>query len=100
LGDPHWSELKRRRMNTIDGITVIGLIAAVLTTISFLPQAIKTIKSRQTKDLSLFMYSILTTGVFLWFVYGILLMNAPLMLANGITLLFTTTILVMKIKYK
>jgi len=87
-------------MNIIDGITVIGLIAAVLTTISFLPQAIKTIKSRHTKDLSLFMYTILTTGVFLWFVYGILLMNAPLMLANGITLLFTATILVMKIKYK
>jgi len=75
-------------------------MAAVLTTISFVPQAIKTIKSRHTKDLSLFMYAILTTGVFLWFVYGILLMNAPLMLANGITLLFTATILVMKIKYK
>ena len=87
-------------MNIIDGITVIGLIAAVLTTISFVPQAIKTIKSRHTKDLSLFMYAILTTGIFLWFVYGILLMNAPLMLANGITLLFTATILVMKIKYK
>lgn len=75
-------------------------MAAVLTTVSYLPQAIKTIKSRQTKDLSLFMYAILTTGIFLWFVYGILLMNVPLMLANGITLLFTTTILVMIIKYK
>ena len=87
-------------MNSIDGITVIGLIAAVLTTISYMPQAIKTIKSRRTKDLSLSMYAILTTGIFLWFVYGILLMNVPLILANGITLLFTATILVMKIKYK
>jgi len=87
-------------MNTIDGITTIGLIAAVLTTLSFLPQAIKTIKSRHTKDLSLLMYAILTTGVFLWFVYGILLGNVPLMLANGITLFFTATILVMKIKHK
>ena len=87
-------------MKIIDGITAIGLMAAVLTTTSYLPQAIKTIKSRHTKDLSLLMYAILTTGVFLWFVYGILLVNVPLMLANGITLLFTATILVMKIKYK
>ena len=84
----------------MDGITVVGLTAAVLTTISFLPQAIKTIKSRHTRDLSLFMYFMLTTGVFLWFVYGILILNVPLMLANGITLLFTATILIMKIKYK
>ena len=84
----------------IDGITAIGLMAAVLTTTSYLPQAIKTIKSRHTKDLSLLMYAILTTGIFLWFVYGILLVNVPLMLANGITLLLTATILVMKIKYK
>lgn len=90
----------RRRMKIIDGITAIGLIAAVLTTTSYLPQALKTIKSRKTKDLSLLMYAILTTGVFLWFVYGILLVNWPLMLANGITLLFTATILLMKIKYK
>lgn len=87
-------------MNTIDGITAIGLIAAVLTTISFLPQAIKTIKSRHTKDLSLFMYALLTTGVFLWFVYGVFLLNVPLILANGITFLFTATILVMKMKFK
>jgi len=87
-------------MKIIDGITAIGLMAAILTTTSYLPQAIKTIKSRQTKDLSLLMYAILTTGIFLWFVYGILLVNVPLMLANGITLLFTATILVMKIKYK
>lgn len=75
-------------------------MAAVLTTVSYLPQAIKTIKSRQTKDLSLFMYALLTMGVFLWFVYGILLVNIPLILANGVTLLFTLTILAMKIKYK
>lgn len=81
-------------------ITILGLIAAACTTVSFLPQAIKTIKTKHTKDLSLRMYLILTIGTFLWFVYGILTKNLPVILANGITLIFTTTILFVIIKYK
>lgn len=81
-------------------ITILGLVAATLTTISFLPQAIKTIKTKQTKDLSLGMYSVLTTGVFLWFLYGILIRDLPIILANGITLIFTAAILFLIIKYK
>ncbi|CAD7766837.1 MAG: PQ loop repeat protein [Candidatus Argoarchaeum ethanivorans] len=81
-------------------ITVLGLIAATCTTISFLPQAIKTIRSKHTKDLSLGMYAVLTTGVFLWFVYGIFIKDIPVILANGITLVFTATILYLIIKYK
>jgi len=81
-------------------ITVLGLIAATCTTISFLPQAIKTIRSKHTKDLSLGMYAVLTTGVFLWFVYGIFIKDIPVILANGITFVFTATILYLIIKYK
>jgi len=81
-------------------ITILGLIAAICTTISFLPQAIKTIKTKQTKGLSLGMYSVLTTGVFLWIVYGLLIGDLPIVLANGITFIFTATILVLIIKYK
>jgi MtN3 and saliva related transmembrane protein len=80
-------------------ITVLGLIAATLTTISFLPQAIKTSRTKHTKGLSLGMYSVLTTGVLLWIIYGILIRDLPLILANGITLIFTVTILFLIIKY-
>ena len=81
-------------------VTILGLVAAICTTISFLPQAIKTIKTKQTKDLSLGMYLVLTTGILLWIVYGILIGDLPIILANGITFIFTATILFLIIKYK
>ncbi|MCK5044518.1 SemiSWEET transporter [Candidatus Parcubacteria bacterium] len=84
----------------MDTFTIIGLVAATCTTISFVPQALRTIKTKHTKDLSLAMYSLFTIGIFLWFVYGILVKDLPLIIANGITLLFTSTILILKIKYK
>ena len=84
----------------MDLFTIIGLLAAVCTTISFVPQAIRTIKTKHTKDLSLAMYSIFTTGVFLWLAYGILVKDLPIILANGVTLIFTATILFLIIKYK
>lgn len=77
---------------------MIGSLAAVLTTISFLPQAVRVIKTGHTRDLSLWMYVILTVGVFLWLVYGLLLHNWPMIIANGITLVFTVIILVMIIR--
>ncbi len=81
-------------------ITLLGLVAATCTTISFLPQAIKTIRTKHTKDLSLGMYTVFTTGIFLWFLYGIWIKDLPLILANGLTLIFTATILFLIIKYK
>tara|TARA_R110001583_G_scaffold191354_2_gene356441 strand:+ start:501 stop:755 length:255 start_codon:yes stop_codon:yes gene_type:complete len=80
--------------------TIIGLAAAACTTFSFLPQAVKVIKTKQTKDLSLIMYSVFTTGVFLWLTYGISVNDIPLIIANSITLIFALTILIMKIRYK
>ena len=80
-------------------IMVIGLIAGALTTSSFVPQVMQTIKTRQTKDLSLGMYLALTAGVFLWLVYGIILNSPPVYLTNGITLLLATIILFLKIKH-
>ena len=87
-------------LTNMELITLLGLVAATCTTISFLPQAIKTIKTKHIKDLSLGMYTVLTTGVFLWFFYGILIKDLPLILANGITLVFTATILFLIIKDK
>lgn len=81
-------------------ITIVGFMAAALTTFSFLPQAIKTIKSKQTKDLSFGMYLAFTAGVFLWLIYGILIGDAPVIIANSITFILTITILILKIIYK
>jgi len=81
-------------------ITILGLVAAILTTISFLPQAIKTIKTKNTDDLSLGMYSVLVSGIILWLIYGILIKDLPVILANGVTLVFTSSILFLIIKYK
>ena len=83
----------------MDAFTIIGLVAATCTTISFVPQAIRVIKTKRTTDLSLAMYSILVTGVFLGLVYGVLIKDLPLIIANVVTLLFTSTILILKIKY-
>ncbi|MBU3917741.1 SemiSWEET transporter [bacterium] len=84
-------------MNTY---TIIGLVAATCTTFSFLPQTIKVIKTKQTKDLSLGMYAIFIIGLLLWLIYGILVRDLPLIIANAITLIFAFIILFLKIKYK
>lgn len=84
-------------MNYID---IIGFIAAFSTTISFLPQAVKTIKTRDTSGISLSMYSVFTFGTLFWLTYGILKPSAPVAVANAITLIFSCVILVYKIKYK
>lgn len=80
-------------------IEIVGFIAALLTTTSFLPQAIKTIKTKDTAALSLWMYAIFTSGIFCWLIYGFLIASIPLILANGITFLLAGSVLIMKIRY-
>jgi MtN3 and saliva related transmembrane protein len=81
-------------------ITLMGFAAATCTTISFIPQTIKTIKTRHTKDLSLGMYFILNAGIIFWLAYGIFKNDLPIILANAITLALTLIILGLKIKYR
>jgi MtN3 and saliva related transmembrane protein len=81
-------------------VTWIGLVAAAFTTISLLPQAIKVITQKQTRDISLSMYIIFTSGVLLWLVYGVLTKDMPVILANSVTFVLSFIILVLKIKYK
>jgi MtN3 and saliva related transmembrane protein len=76
----------------------IGYIAAFCTTASFLPQAILTIRTRDTQSLSFGMYSLFTTGVILWLIYGIYKHDYALIWANAITFLLAATILGFKIK--
>jgi MtN3 and saliva related transmembrane protein len=83
----------------IDYIAVLGLIAGTLTTASFFPQVLKTIKIKETKDLSLSMYIVLATGIFMWTVYGILIGSVPVILANAVSFILATIILILKVKY-
>ena len=80
--------------------TLIGLTAATCTTISFLPQAIRVIKTKQTRDISLSMYIIFSFGTFLWLTYGVLTKDIPIILANAITFALSFIILMLKLKYK
>ncbi len=80
-------------------ITIIGFIAALCTTFSFLPQAYKTLKTKKTKDISLPTYIILTCGVLLWTYYGFSRHDMPVFISNGLTLLFVLPILVMKLRH-
>lgn len=76
---------------------LIGYAAATLTTVSFLPQAIMTIKTRDTESLSMGMYSLFATGVLLWLIYGIYLENQAIIIANAITFVLAAIILGFKI---
>jgi MtN3 and saliva related transmembrane protein len=77
----------------------IGLMAGVLTTLSFLPQVRQTWRTKSAKDLSLPMFLSFCTGVSLWLVYGIMIHSVPIMLANGVTLVLSGAILIMKLKW-
>jgi MtN3 and saliva related transmembrane protein len=80
--------------------TIIGFIAGTLTTFSFVPQVLKTFRSKRCDDLSWGMLVAFTSGVCLWFVYGVFLRSAPIMLANLVTLLLLIWLVVMKIHYR
>ena len=84
----------------MDSTTLIGLVAAVITTGAYIPQAVKTIKSKNTKYISLGMYALLVTGLTFWIVYGILIKDLPLLIANGTTLLLSIIILTYKVIFK
>lgn len=81
-------------------VTIIGLLAGSLTTIAFLPQVIKTWKTKSTKDVSLIMFLTFCTGVSLWIVYGFLEKDLPVLMANIVTFLLASIILGFKLKYK
>lgn len=79
--------------------SVIGYVAAVLTTVSFVPQVLKIWRTRSAKDVSLGMYSLFTLGIFIWLVYGVLIESWPVIVANFVTLVLAGAVLVMKLKF-
>ncbi len=84
----------------IDSFEIIGLIAAVLTTSAYVPQAYKAWKTKSAGSVSLTMYLIMLVGITLWLVYGIHLNSLSMILANSATIILTLTIIYFKHKYK
>jgi MtN3 and saliva related transmembrane protein len=79
--------------------TWMGLFAAFCSTAAFVPQVVKTWRTRSTKDISLATFLVLITGILLWLTYGFMIEDLPLMIANGVTLLLAGTILFFKLKH-
>jgi len=77
---------------------VIGYFAGFCTAIAQFPQAIKVIKTNDTKSISLGMYFIMTLGITLWFLYGVLLKNLPMIIANGVCIIPSVYILYITIR--
>jgi MtN3 and saliva related transmembrane protein len=84
----------------IEFINFLGLIAGTLTTIAFLPQLVKTWKSKSAKDVSLVMMITFCLGVFLWIVYGFAIAAMPIIVSNIVTLALALLILILKIRYR
>ncbi|MFS4415955.1 SemiSWEET family sugar transporter [Maribacter sp. 2307ULW6-5] len=84
----------------MDTTELIGLVAATMTTSAFLPQVVKTWRQKSTKDISLLMYLVLTTGTLLWLLYGVLIDSLPIMLANAITAFLLCCMLLLKWRYR
>jgi MtN3 and saliva related transmembrane protein len=81
-------------------IETIGGVAAFSTTACWIPQAVKILREKRTEGLSVITQFVFTVGVGLWLTYGLLLHDWPLMLANGVTLVLSLAILILKIRYK
>jgi MtN3 and saliva related transmembrane protein len=77
----------------------VGYLAAAMTTLAFVPQAVQTIRTRDTRGISLGMYVVFTIGIAFWLVYGIALGSMPMILSNVVTFLLSATILGLKLKH-
>jgi MtN3 and saliva related transmembrane protein len=80
--------------------SVFGFVGAACTTFAFVPQAIKIIKTKNTKDISLTMYIVFVIGIACWLAYGLFIDSMPVILSNIVSIILSGTILILKIKYK
>ncbi len=80
-------------------VELLGYLAAVLTTTAFLPQAIKTLRTRDTSGISLGMYLLFVAGVLTWLGYGVAIGSKPIIIANAVTALLAGSVLIMKLRH-
>ncbi|MDA8388316.1 MAG: SemiSWEET transporter [Nitrospiraceae bacterium] len=83
-------------MKHADLKTLLGFAAGALTTLSYLPQVVKTWKSRSTRDISAGMFVILAAGLLLWTLYGFLINSTPVIVTNIVSFILAVTIVVFK----
>jgi MtN3 and saliva related transmembrane protein len=85
----------------MDRIEILGMVAGTISSITFLPQVIKTWQTKSAKDISLWMFLLVTSSVILWLVYGILKESVPIIYTNGMVLLMSLVMLYFKlVKFK
>lgn len=84
----------------MESANLLGLVAGTLTTVAFVPQVVKTWRSRSAGDISLAMFALFGLGVFLWLLYGVRIGSLPIVLANGITLALAAVIVFFKLRYR
>ena len=84
----------------IDNVSILGFVAGGLTTFAFLPQVIKACHTKSTHDISLGMVTLTSTGILLWFIYGLCLRSLPIALPNLVSFILTFTLLILKIRYR
>jgi len=80
-------------------IELLGYLAAVLTSVAFAPQALRTLRTRDTKNISAGTYALFTTGATCWLIYGLAIDSMPVVLANALTVVLTALILVLKLRH-
>jgi len=78
---------------------IIGIIAGIITTSALVPQAVKIYKTKSARDISLTMFIFMAIGIILWFIYGVLIKEIPVILANFVSLILIFSIIFMKIRY-
>ena len=83
----------------VTGVSIIGYVAGTCTTLAFLPQVIRTWKTRSTDDISLGMFSLMVFGIALWLFYGVATDDWPLIIADGFSLVLAAMILLMKFRF-
>jgi MtN3 and saliva related transmembrane protein len=79
---------------------LLGFVAGTLTTAAFVPQVVKTWRTRSAHDVSLGMFAIFAAGVLLWLVYGVYIESLPIVIANSITLVLASAMIVFKLRFK
>jgi MtN3 and saliva related transmembrane protein len=80
-------------------VETLGMIAGTLTTIAFVPQVLKIYRTKSAKDVSYLMFSIFSTGIVFWLIYGILIRSTPIIAANAVTLTLSVIIIALKVSY-
>ncbi|MDQ3683127.1 MAG: SemiSWEET transporter [Bacteroidota bacterium] len=83
----------------MNAIEILGMSAGLISSITFLPQVIKTWQSKSAKDVSLLMFTFATVSVIMWLIYGILITNNPIIFTNATILIFSLIMLYFKFKY-